>query len=412
MAHYRAGYRQRYHTKMSPGLGQQRYSIYMSKPVRKRPRRIVLVLAFGIATLVALVLAEVVLQIWVSPTKPVGGIGFETAAGVPVAGAQQAIEMKLIVEVPPKIRPRWRTMFRSDQGFFITYEDNDVLKRDWFDEQGRVLNHINASGIRERAKITHEKPAGQRRIVCIGDSFTFGWGIRPEDGWVRMLEDDLRKDKGDVRTVNCGASGTVCVDEYWYGLKHRFHKFEPDAVIMTLCLNDLVGSHGLSFIVPINTGVKLLDLAKGALGYHPLDLNPDDNWAQWLLDLPEKEGLALGLYNPDRPFEAMWSQEVPQESMRAAKAWCDKRKIPFMVVIWPFLQGLGPGKYYPFQKLHDLVAADCEAAGIPLLDVLPALKDTPQEDLWVTPADPHPNPFAQCLTLPRIAEFVRSHIDW
>ena len=128
--------------------------------------------------------------------------------------------------------------------------------------------------------------------------------------------------------------------------------------------------------------------------------------------MPEKEGLALGLYNPDRPFEAMWSQEVPQESMRAAKAWCDKRKIPFMVVIWPFLQGLGPGKYYPFQKLHDLVAADCEAAGIPLLDVLPALKDTPQEDLWVTPADPHPNPLAQRLTLPMIVEFVRSHIDW
>ncbi|MEZ6036855.1 MAG: hypothetical protein R3F29_05210 [Planctomycetota bacterium] len=37
-----------------------------------------------------------------------------------------------------------------------------------------------------------------------------------------MLEDDLRKDGADVRTVNCGAAGAVCIDEYVVGLEQRF----------------------------------------------------------------------------------------------------------------------------------------------------------------------------------------------
>lgn len=388
----------------------------MTKPTRKRPRPIVLLLALGIATLVALGIAELGLRLFVGPSQPLGAIGFATSSGDPVANIMEAAEKGLVVPVPGKVpeqkpRPRW--MFKPSETFYISYADNDVLQRDWLDDKGWVANHINQHGIRERDEIGHQKPAGQRRIICLGDSFTFGWGIRAEDGWVRKLENDLRRDKGDVRTVNCGAAGTVCVDEYWAGLKHRFHKFEPDAVIMTLCLNDLIPSHALSFLVPVESDLRIVGLAKAAMGASPLNLDPNRDWVQELIDLPRDQAIASGLCNDvDKPFEAMWSQGVPQASMRAAKAWCDERKIPFLVVIWPFLQGLGPGQHYPFQKLHDLVAADLGQAGIPLLDVLPALKDTPQEDLWVTPADPHPNPLSQDIALPEIAKFVRSHINW
>ncbi|MFT4843040.1 MAG: lysophospholipase L1-like esterase [Planctomycetota bacterium] len=385
----------------------------MTKPARKRPRPLVLMLALGIATFVALGLAELVARVFVPEARALGAIGYADGAGKPVKDYVEGVKLGLIVPVPgPKPR-KHRYMFAPGKAFYITYADNDVLKRDWLDEQGRVINRINFDGLREREEIQHAKPAGQRRIVCIGDSFTFSWGIPVEQGWVRMLEDDLRKDQGDVRTVNCGASGTVCVDEYVNGLKQRFHKYSPDAVILTLCLNDLLPSSGLNFIHPVEqTGIKLIDLAKGAFGRSPLDLDPTRDWVQELMDLPEDQARA-GLYvGPDKPYEAMWSQGLPQKCMREAQAWCTERKIPFLVVIWPFLQGLGPGEHYPWQKIHDLVAADLKAADIPLLDVLPALKETHSADLWVTPADPHPNPLAQRLTLPSIADFVRSHIVW
>ena len=383
----------------------------MTKPVRKRPRRTVLLLAFGIATLLALGLSEITLRLVGTTSRVLGELSYADGSGTPVKDLAEGIARGLIIPVPGK-KPRPRYMFKPGETFYIAYEDNDVLKRDWLDEQGRVINRINAGGIRERDEITYQKPAGQRRILCLGDSFTFAWGIPEEQGWVRLLEVDLRRDKGDVRTVNCGAAGTVCVDEYVNGLQQRFHKYGPDAVILTICLNDLIPSSGLGYIDPIPpTGLRLLDLAKGVFGRSPLDLDPARDWVQELLDLPEDQATNGGLVNPSRPYEAMWGQGVPQNALREAKAFCDARKIPFLVVIWPFLQGLGPGKYYPFQKLHDMVAADCKAAGIPLLDVLPALQTTPQEDLWVTPRDPHPNPLAHRLALAEIAKFVRHHID-
>src|SRR5690606_39162805 len=130
-------------------------------------------------------------------------------------------------------------------------------------------------------------------------------------------------------------------------------------------------------------GLRVLDLALLATGRGPLALAEGRDWVGELLAMPKvyENGVVNPRFGPDKPFEAMWPQGVPQKSLRAAKAWCDQRKIPFMVVIWPFLQGLGEGRYYPFQKMHDLVAADCKAAGIPLLDVLPQLQGTESEDL-------------------------------
>lgn len=383
----------------------------MTKPAPKRPRPLVRLMALGIATFVALALAEVAARALAPAPRALGAIGYADSTGAPVKDLQEAAKRGLVVPVRGQ-KPR-RFMFKPGETFYITYTDNDVLKRDWLDEQGRVSNRINSDGLREREEIKPQKPAGQRRIVCIGDSFTFGWGIPVEQGWVRLLEDDLRKDKGDVRTINCGASGTVCVNEYVFGLRNRFAKYDPDAVILTICLNDLLPSSGLNFIDPVPpTGIVLLDMARSAFGRSPLDLDPERDWVQELMDLPRDQAEAGGLCDASRPWEAMWSQGVPQKKLREAKAWCEQRQIPFLVVIWPFLQGLGEGKHYPWQKMHDLVASDLKEAGIPLLDVLPALKGTADEELWVTPADPHPNPKAQQLALPSIADFVRSHIGW
>lgn len=387
-------------------------------PKARKPRLLVLLLAAGIATLVALILAEVTVRLLASKPRVLGAIAFQKEDGTPVANYVEGVKQGLIVPVPGKVpveKPRQRFMFKQGMSFYITYQDHDVLKRDWLDDQGRVFNRINSAGIRDREELTKPKPDGQRRLVCVGDSFTFGWGIPEDQNWVRLLEEQLRQGGNDVRTVNCGAAGTVCIDEYVAGLEHRFHRFEPDAVVLTICLNDLVGSDGLMVFGPrVDTGSALLDLVLGAMGEGPLTLSPDRDWVADLLAMPEvyADGTPNPRFGSDKPFAAMWSQGVPQKSLRQAKAWCDKRGIPFMVVLWPFLQGLGEGRHYPFQKLHDLVASDLAEAEVPLLDVTPQLRATDQEDLWVTPADTHPNPKAQQLVLPAITAFVREQTGW
>ncbi len=387
----------------------------MSAATRPRkPRLLVLLLVLAAASTLALGGAELAVRALSGEPRVLGAIGFETADGEPVADYVEGVKRGLIVPVPGA-KPRQRFMFKPGLRFFITYADNDVLERAWLDSDGRVANRINSAGVRDREELTEPKPDGQRRLVCVGDSFTFGWGIPEEQNWVRLLEDRLRDSGADVRTVNCGAAGTVCVDEYVHGLRTRFARFEPDAVLLTICLNDLVGSDGLMVLgPPVDTGSALLDLLAGALGYGPLHLSPGTDWVKELLAMPEvyPDGTPNPRFGADKPYAAMWSQGVPQQALRDAKAWCAERRIPFLVVLWPFLQGLGPGRYYPFQELHDLVASDLAEAGIPLLDVTPWLRETNHEDLWVTPADMHPNPKAQRLVTDAITTFVRAQTGW
>jgi lysophospholipase L1-like esterase len=377
------------------------------RPTRRvHPLAIVAMLSGSLA--VALGLAELIVRLLPAP-RALGDVLYADAAGKPIT-PMEALERGLIVAVTPP-GPRPRTMFAPGT-FYLCYADQDRLQRDWLDANGRIAVRINSFGLHER-ELPKQKPAGQRRIVCVGDSFTFGWGIPEEAGWVRLLENDLRRDQGDVLTINCGAAGTVCIDEYVAGLTTRFHEFGPDVVILTICLNDLIPNNGVLLFGPApDTGSALLDRILMACGRTPLQLDPALDWVDYMLRMDRATAEGANLANEHKPFEAMWSQGVPQRSLREAKAFCEARKIPFLVTLWPFLQGLGPGRHYPFQKLHDLVAEDCKAAGIPFLDVTPALQSTPAEELWVTPVDAHANPKAQQLALPRIAAFVREHLSW
>ena len=372
-------------------------------------------LAVSVSVLVSLALAEALLRMAVGAPRPLGALYFRDAAGkrVEVEGAHAlARSLGLSEELPadqtPPNRPRSR--FAPGAHFFMCYEDAGRLEAGWLDDRGCVEVKINEFGLRERADIRPDnKAAGECRIVCIGDSFTFGWGIPVEQSWVRLLENDLRATHGNVRTVNCGASGALTVDEYEVGLRTRFGQFQPDLVVVSIYMNDLIPSHGLCVLgaQPKKTGWLLLDYYAAATSPSPLDLDPKADWVGATLGLPRDVGESMGVYGPDKPFEGMWSQGSPQRALAAMSEWCKDHNCKLAIVLWPFLQGLGEGRFYPFEGVHTLVAEHCAQLGLPVLDLLPTLRTEAAEKLWVTPADMHANPRAQQLVEPQIAAFVR-----
>lgn len=365
--------------------------------------------------LVAVALAEGALRLLVGEPRVLGQLYFRDAAGTrfEVDGAHQeamsrGLSEALPAEQTPPNRPRSR--FAPGAHFFMCYEDHARLGAEWLDDQGCVEVKINEFALRERPEIRPDnKGNDERRIVCIGDSFTFGWGIPVEQTWVRLLEAELRKTDGNVRTVNCGASGALTVDEYEVGLRTRFGAFAPDVVLVSIYLNDIIPSHGLCVLgaQPKRTGWLLLDYYHAASSPSALDLDPTADWVTGTLSLPREAGESMGVYGPDKPFDGMWSQGAPQRALAAMGDWCKEHKTRLGVVLWPFLQGLGPGRFYPFEGLHKLVAEHCKQQQIPMLDLLPILRSEPAEQLWVTPADMHANPRAQLFVLPAITSFAR-----
>jgi len=52
----------------------------------------------------------------------------------------------------------------------------------------------NSDGLRDREH-SIIKPKNTYRIVVLGDSMTFGWGVNQDDTWWKFLEDEFNSDK-------------------------------------------------------------------------------------------------------------------------------------------------------------------------------------------------------------------------
>lgn len=315
--------------------------------------------------------------------------------------------------------------WKPNSRFYICYRGQ---QQPYFDADGCIEYRFNRFGLRERDDLQLEKPAGTKRVVCLGDSFTLGWGVRREHNWPVLVERELatsqpmtgQEDGAEaVQVLNCGGTGSAYADEYELALRHRHGRFDPDLVLVTLCLNDLFVTNGKlghyrTLALPDGDlpeserrwwmGSRLLhDLVRGVAASSALALDPERDWVGELMQLP---GDHLWYRNKNETPAVYWVGGAPQRSLRGIRDWCDEHDCKAAVVIWPLLQGLGAGREYPFTKMHDLVREFCASEGIPCLDLLPVLADHAQEALWVSPADMHPNEHAQRVVCASIAAFV------
>ncbi len=90
---------------------------------------------------------------------------------------------------------------------------------------------------------TAAKPGGRFRIVCVGDSTTYGLSYPCEMSWPSQLEALLNADLawtrkyGVTEVINLGGPG-YGTDQEFLALKKHGLLFQPDLVIVHLCVND------------------------------------------------------------------------------------------------------------------------------------------------------------------------------
>jgi lysophospholipase L1-like esterase len=94
--------------------------------------------------------------------------------------------------------------------------------------------HIDAEGFRG-AGFPTAKPEGEYRIFAIGDSQTFGLGVEDDETYAARLEERLSKRFGPggrrIRVVNAGVSGTGTMRQYMEYVT-RFLEYRPDAILV------------------------------------------------------------------------------------------------------------------------------------------------------------------------------------
>ena len=104
----------------------------------------------------------------------------------------------------------------------------------------RVDVAISQAGLRDRDFPAIPDPE-ITRIVAVGDSFTFGWGVPLQDAWPKVLERELNRGASSANEViNFGFPGASPVDYTWM-TEIAIEHFHPDLLLIgTLQGDDLI----------------------------------------------------------------------------------------------------------------------------------------------------------------------------
>jgi hypothetical protein len=98
---------------------------------------------------------------------------------------------------------------------------------------------ISSQGFRD-AEHKVEKQRDSIRILGLGDSFTFGWGVSVEETFLKRLESLLHQATGkDIETINRGVPGWGLTQHYLY-LKTAGTQYTPDVTILAYFVDDLL----------------------------------------------------------------------------------------------------------------------------------------------------------------------------
>ena len=95
---------------------------------------------------------------------------------------------------------------------------------------------INMDGLRDYPHQV-DNPEGRRRIVCLGDSVTYGYGIHPQYAYPFQLQMAFQQRNQNVEVFNVALPGW-CIRQQLIAWQRIASKYKPNMVTVGVCLND------------------------------------------------------------------------------------------------------------------------------------------------------------------------------
>ncbi|MEO7329508.1 MAG: GDSL-type esterase/lipase family protein, partial [Minicystis sp.] len=97
--------------------------------------------------------------------------------------------------------------------------------------------NISSQRLRDR-EFTPFAAAGTHRILVLGDSLSYGMGVRHDETFPKQLEQTLNQGHGSFEVINSGTPGYTPYSELQYYL-HTGRHFHPQVVVVSFCMNDV-----------------------------------------------------------------------------------------------------------------------------------------------------------------------------
>jgi lysophospholipase L1-like esterase len=102
---------------------------------------------------------------------------------------------------------------------------------------GRWRFRTNAQGFRSGRDWVYDKPAGDVRVIALGDSQTMGFEVRQGRTYSAVIERYLHKQGLEAEALNTGVSGFSTAEELMF-LENEGIRYHPDFVVLGFFAND------------------------------------------------------------------------------------------------------------------------------------------------------------------------------
>ncbi|MDK2971133.1 MAG: hypothetical protein PWP23_888 [Candidatus Sumerlaeota bacterium] len=279
---------------------------------------------------------------------------------------------------------------------------------------------INSLGYHDN-EFQEEKPSDGFRVLVLGDSNSFNWGVLLEEGYVQVLEGAMQRiveDKAHVEVINTGVPGYNAVMEvatfFEYGVK-----YDPDIVIIQYSMNDNILP---DFLQENNYGTrfdKLFLFDPESLSYvmsgfqSELDLNS----MRIKFDFHPEEPL---IQDPDT-IPDRYRHHVGPEATRGAygrlAAACREKGIPLYCLLPPEMLW-EKEKTWEKDIRYEQIRGFCKEFDIPLIDPFQRVRTyvldhglTSNDMALYPPYDWHPNPLRHALTAEGCLVVLFPHLE-
>ncbi|NUN96793.1 MAG: hypothetical protein HUU16_11525 [Candidatus Omnitrophica bacterium] len=293
--------------------------------------------------------------------------------------------------VPKEERlPGVQIQFKPHVEMEMRYDSNP---RGAFNEHNTLVFHTNNFGFRG-PDFTEAKPPGTRRVILLGDSFTFAEGVNWEDSFPNRLAALLSPpDSTPTEVLPVATSAWNTLDEIHY-LEHQGLKFQPDLVLVIFVANDAEYAGGM-------------DLWENYWRRHESPLLRFSYLASSVYNVVQRriDGRRYidALVNYGLGFKPEW--ERCRDALLKGRDLAQGAGANYAVVIFPFMYDLS--ETHPFLAVYRMIEEHCEANNIPVWSLLPDFMGWDYSDLWVHPTDQHPNEIGHRIAAESLERFLR-----
>lgn len=135
----------------------------------------------------------------------------------------------------------WKNSFRNilveSKYKQLSYELRPSFKRYLRNKLGEnVFYESNSLGIRGK-EILDEKT--KKRVLVIGDSIIYGFGVDEKNTFPRLLEKQLNKNSKKYEVINAGV-GPYNIIQIYHAFKLKWLKLQPDVVILAINISNFI----------------------------------------------------------------------------------------------------------------------------------------------------------------------------